>query len=123
VFRVDLETGKIVWINEDSEGEVFSTPAVDDDTVVFASDDGGVYALERDTGALRWKFMTDGMPTSAVIAGDVVVFGSDGTLYLLRRDTGEVRWSFEVSDEISSPAIIGEMIVVGGDDGTVTAFR
>lgn len=122
LIHANAKTGEILWINEDSEDEIFTTPAVDEDSVVYGSFDGGVYALDRETGEQRWKFETDGIPTSPVIAGGSVAVGSDGTLYLLSLKTGEELWSYEVSDEISSPAIIGGMIVVGSADGTVTAF-
>lgn len=122
LIHANLRTGKIVWINEDSDFEVFTTPAVNRDWVVFGSEDGSVYALERETGKQQWKFETDGWPTSPVIAAGKVVVGFDGTLYLLHLKTGEELWSYEVSDEITSPAIIGGMIVVGSEDGTVTAF-
>ena len=122
LIHANWRTGEIVWLNQDSEGEIFSTPAVNRDWVVFASDDGSVYALDRVTGIQKWRYETNGWPTSPVIAGDKVVFSSDGVLYLLRLETGEELWTYEVSDEISSPAIIDGMIVVGSEDGTVTAF-
>lgn len=122
VIHANAATGEIVWINEDSYDEVLTTPAVSRDFVVFGSYDGIVYALDRETGIQKWKFETDGIPTSPVIAGDKVVIGIDGVLYLLQLDSGEELWSYEVSDEITSPAIINGMIVVGSEDGTVTAF-
>jgi outer membrane protein assembly factor BamB len=122
VFRANVDTGKVVWANEDSLSEVFTTPAVDGEWVVFGSYDGSVYGLDEKLGEQQWKFETDGMPYSPVIAGDKVVFSSDGMIYLLKLQTGEQLWSFEVSDEITSPAIISDMIVVGSEDGTVTAF-
>jgi outer membrane protein assembly factor BamB len=122
VFYANAIQGELGWKNQDSEDEVFTTPAVRDNWVVYGSLDGGVYGLDRKTGEQRWRFETDGAPTSAVIAGDKVVVGADGTVYLLRLDSGEKLWSYEVSDEITSPAIVGDLFVVGGDDGSVTAF-
>jgi len=122
VFNVDTKTGSVVWINEDSQDEVLTTPAVNRDWVVFGSFDDYVYGLDRATGMMKWKFNTDGYATSPVIAQDKVIVGSDGTLYLLRLESGELLWSYEVSDEITSPAIINGMIVAGSEDGVVTAF-
>jgi serine/threonine-protein kinase len=123
LIHANIETGEIVWLNSDSEYEVYTTPAVSEDWVVFASDEGIVHGLDRDTGVQQWKYDTDGgLPYSVVIAGDKVVFPADGVVYLLRLETGELLWSQEVSDEITSPAIINGMVVVGSDDGTVTAF-
>ena len=122
LIHANSETGEIVWINEDSEDEVLTTPAVSGDWVVFSSYDGLVYGLDRRTGQKKWSFDTEGWPTSPVIAADKVVLSADGVLYLLRLDTGEKIWSYEVSDEATSPAIIRGMIVVGSEDGTITAF-
>ena len=74
------------------------------------------------TGELKWKYETDGFPTSAVIAGERAYIGIDGVLHVLSLADGTSLWSYEVSDEIASPALIGDMVVVGGTDGTVTAF-
>lgn len=122
LFHVSMSAGEILWINEDSEDEIFTTPALTDAMVVFGSYDGNVYALDRLTGVLSWKYVTDGFPTSAVIATDKAFLGVDGVLQALRLTDGEVLWSYEVSDEIASPAIINGSIVVGSEDGTVTAF-
>jgi len=121
-FHVDIKTGEIIWINEDSEDEIFTTPAVSGDLVIFGSLDGSFYAIDRGAGELRWKFETSGIPVSPVIAGDKVLAGSDGTLYILQISTGKAVWSYEISDEITSPAVINNTIIVGSDDGTVAAY-
>ena len=122
VCAVDVETGKIVWTNRDSKREAFTTPAVDDRTVVFGSDDKHVYGLERKTGKKIWSFDADDIPSSPVIAGDRVVVSAGGSLYLLRLKDGRKVWSADVSDYLTSPAVVGGMIIVGADDGTITLF-
>lgn len=122
LFNIDLERGEILWANQDSEDEIFETPAVNKEYVVFSSYDGFLYALDRETGTKIWSFDTEGLPTSPVIAGEKVVVTADGILSLLNLSDGEVTWSYEISDEVSSPAIINEMIVVGSEDGIVSAY-
>jgi outer membrane protein assembly factor BamB len=122
VLQADLRTGGVLWVNEDAEDEVFTTPAVSGDSVVFASSDGYIYALNRETGDRRWTFDTNGTPASPVIAGDKVVVTSDGVLHVVRLENGAPVWSHEVSDVITGPAVVGRMIIVGSEDGTVTAF-
>jgi outer membrane protein assembly factor BamB len=118
----DLEKGDIVWSSDESVEQTFSTPAVLDKLVVYASDNGYVYAVDRADGKLAWKFDTVGMPYSPAVAGDKVVASADGKLFLLKLDDGTKIWSKEISDEITGPAIINGMIVIGADDGTVSAF-
>lgn len=122
LIHADTASGKMVWVNEDSQDEVFTTPAVSDDAVVFSSSDGNVFAIDRATGEQKWVFETEGSPTSPVIARDKVVFSVEGTLHVLRLDDGSTLWSYDISDETSSPAVFSNMIVVGADEGTVTAF-
>jgi len=118
----DAEAGDIVWSSDEAEDQTFSTPAVTEETVVYSSDDGFVYAVGRQEGNLIWKFDTLGSPSSPVVAMDKVVVSADGVLYLLSLADGRKLWSKEVSDEITSPAMVGGMVVVGADDGTVSAF-
>ena len=122
VMQVDVKEGKILWTNDQSESEVYSTPAVNDQWVVAASDDGNLYGMDRVDGKGKWKFDTKGSPTSAVIAGDKVVVSADGELFLLRLADGSKLWSLKISDEITAPAVTGDMILVGSEDGTVVAL-
>lgn len=118
----DLEKGDIVWSSDESRDETFSTPAVTSNKVVYSSDNGFVYAVNRKDGALLWKYNTEGLPTSPVVAHDKVVVSVDGALILLRLNDGRNVWTKEVSDEITSPAMTSGMVVVGADDGTMSAF-
>ena len=118
----DLEAGDMVWSSDESEEQTFSTPAVTVKSVLYSSDNGFVYAVNREDGSLQWKFDTGGLPSSPVVAKDKVVVSADGVLYLLKLADGPKLWSKEVSDEITSPAMIGDRVVVGADDGTVSAL-
>ena len=119
----DLEKGSIVWSSDESEDQTFMTPAVTDRLVIYASDDGRVYAVNKKDGALIWSFDTGGMPYSPVVAKDRVVVAADGVLFLLNLEDGKKVWSKEISDDIPSAALIGKLLVVGADDETVSAYR
>jgi outer membrane protein assembly factor BamB len=120
--HANAATGEIIWTNSDCEGEAHTTPAVDEEHVVFGANDGMLYTLERKTGKLLWKKELDDTPASAVIARDKVIVTADGKLYLLRLSDGGIIATYPVSDELTSPCIAGNLVVVGGDDGLVTAF-
>jgi outer membrane protein assembly factor BamB len=122
VLQADLDTGAVVWSTQLTDAEIFTTPAVDAKWVVLGAEDGFFYALDRTSGAVRWKFETQGTPVSPVIAEDTVVAASDGTLYLLALADGAELWSDEVSDLITAPAVVDGRVIVGCDDGTVAAF-
>ena len=123
VLRAATSTGAIVWRNTDCAAEVFTTPAVNDQRIIFGCAGGDIHALKRESGEPVWTVQTGGAATSPVIAGDKVVAGSRGTLLVLRLDDGQKLWSHDVSDEITAPAVAGGLVIVGCDDGTVAAFR
>jgi outer membrane protein assembly factor BamB len=122
LIHANLATGEIVWTNKDCQAEVFTTPAVSADKVIYGGMDDIVYAVDRATGTNVWKFDAKGMPGSAVIVGDKVVVTANGVLYMLALADGKQLWSYEVSDEITPPSIINGMILVGGKDGSLSAF-
>jgi len=121
-FSVDTSGAKILWANEDSKREAFTTPAVTEKLVLFGSEDGKLYALKRDTGAKVWEVDSKEAPKSPVVAGNRVAVTFGGELVLLDLETGKKIWSEKVGDEITSPSIVGGMILVGSDDGTVSAY-
>lgn len=121
-YSVNVRTGGVAWTNQDCSSEVFTTPAVAAETVVFGAEDGGVYALDRATGRTKWKHESGGTPTSAVIADGTVLVSVDGRLQALELESGAPTWNHEVSDHIASPAIIDGKVIIGSEDGTVLAL-
>jgi outer membrane protein assembly factor BamB len=123
VVGVDLAESKVLWTNEDGQGEAFTTPAVTADRVLFAAGDGNVYALDRATGKKTWLYETGGTMVGApVVADEKVVVCADGKIHLVRLKDGTRISTFEVSDTITSPAVVGGLVVVGSDAGHVIAF-
>ena len=121
--HINAQTGEKIWINKDCEGESFSTPAINDEYVVYGPNDSVLYALDRKTGALKWKQKLDDTPNSAVIARDKVIVTAAGDLHMLRLADGSKVWSQQVSDFITAPSIAGALVLVGSEDGSLTAFR
>jgi len=124
LIRIDVPGQKEVWSNAEAEGtELFTTPAIREQRVVFAANNGYVYCVEAGTGKTIWKHETGGSDAgSPVIAQNKVVASAGGKLFVLTLDSGTLIWSHEVSDEISGPAVAHGMIVVGTGDGRVVAF-
>lgn len=122
VIQADTGTGQTAWVNTDNKSEILTSPAITSEWVVIAGDDGVVYGLDRSTGKLRWKFETEGTPSSPVIASDKVLVAADGKLFLLKLTDGACLWSLEISDEVTSPAIADGMVLVGSSDGTLVAL-
>jgi len=120
---IDFKTGESPWESEESEGELFTTPAVTEELVVYSGGDGNVHAVKRDGGAKLWTYESGGMVAlSPVIAGEHVAVAIDGVLHLVSLKKGRKEWSFQVSDHVTSPTVTAGMLIVGTDDGYVLAF-
>ena len=110
-----------------------SSPAVANGKVFFGSGDGGIYAVDAQTGVLQWKFSTnDVVHASPAIVGNTVYIGSwDSYLYAIDADTGAVKWSFKTGEDPtihnqvgfqSSPTVVDGTIYVGCRDAHVYAI-
>jgi outer membrane protein assembly factor BamB len=102
------------------QGEVTSSPVLFDGRVVFGCRDGNLYALERDTGTLLWKFAaTAGIGASAVVRGErVVVADYNGRVYAVEGRTGKEIWSRGLPMKVvSTPEMLANRLLVGCFDG------
>ncbi|MBL8263872.1 MAG: outer membrane protein assembly factor BamB [Xanthomonadaceae bacterium] len=100
-------------------------PVVADGRVYAAAIEGGVRALDLQTGALVWQYKTDLELSGGPGAGEglVVVGTLDGEVIALDSATGTERWKAKVvSEVIAAPAISQGAVVVRSNDGRVTAF-
>jgi len=79
-------------------------PVVLGDTIYFGSADGNFYALDVESGYMRWVFKSGAEINSIPYVDEShVYFGSkDGKLYALSRETGDEIWSFPVYSQINS---------------------
>jgi outer membrane protein assembly factor BamB len=139
---------KIKWKFK-TGGAVRSSPAVAGGVAYFGSNDGYLYAVSVETGALKWRFKTGSRVASspAVQAGAVLFESYDGNLYALDAVSGAVRWKFKTAGErrfaadgihgaapsgetmpdpfdfyLSSPAVSGGKVYFGSGDGHVYAL-
>ena len=98
---------ELAWVFgfEDSESP-HSYPLITEDTVYIGSDAGILYALERETGCLRWRFQADGDIRTAIVHGRVehnavthtlLFFGTfEGSVYALNALSGDQVWQKEM---------------------------
>jgi len=133
-----------VWIYK-TGAAIWGTPAISDGTVYFGSDDHNLYAVEAQTGLLKWKFATQGLVRSrpAIIAGLVYFTSDDGFLYAVDAQRGQRRWRMDIGNFSeskkrenpgtspdptgfdylqSSPIGVDGWVCVGSADGNVYAL-
>ncbi len=97
-------------------GEIWATPLVDNDLVIFGSFDKKVYALDANTGVKKWDFPTGATVVSTAIAqgGTVYVGSLDSTLYALNESTGIEVWRFKADHWLwARPVYLNGVVYVG----------
>jgi outer membrane protein assembly factor BamB len=110
-----------------------SSPVVAGGTVFFGSGDGHLYAVDADSGALRWKFATmDVVHASPAYAKGVVYVGSwDSRFYAVDAATGAEKWRFQAGEDPvthnqvgfqGSAAIVDGVVYVGCRDSNLYAL-
>jgi len=117
----------------DSWDLYLSSPAVWNGRVYFGSGDGGVYAVDAQSGQLAWKFSTsDVVHASPTVVNGVVFIGSwDSFFYALDADTGQEKWRYKAGEDSfihnqqgfqSSAAVVDGVVYTGCRDGHVYAL-
>lgn len=100
-------------------------PAVSGARVFAAAVEGGVVALDLETGRQVWHHDSD-LPLSGgpgVGDGLVAVGSLEGDVVALDAETGALRWTAEVGNEILAAPVIGQgVVLVRSIDGRLTAF-
>jgi len=99
---------------------ITSRPYVQDDVMYFGSWDTFVYAVNAETGNLKWKFETGwGVETTPIVDDGLVFVGShDNNFYALHGNNGTMCWAFTCKSGIhSSPAVSDNYVIFGSDDG------
>ena len=141
-FRaLNKKTGTLAWAYDTKQdggpARFHGDPVVTPELVVVGSDrvrsEGGgyIYAFERTTGKLRWKYSAgDGVVTDIVQdASSIFAVTWADELVSLDLVTGRERWKFSsgvVNDDLlvnSSPALAAGRVFFGGMNGTVYALE
>jgi outer membrane protein assembly factor BamB len=86
---------------------------------------GAMYAINADTGALVWKYATDGFNAAppAVVNGTVYFGSSDGYVHALDAKTGALRWKRSVNGTVyAGVAVKNNTVYAGSTNGYVYAI-
>jgi outer membrane protein assembly factor BamB len=136
-YAFDKRTGKVQWsydIHQDGNQTSFhGNPFVTDQHVLIGTDKscapdgvGHVYAFDRTTGKVHWKYRTAGTPTDIVRIGSTIYAASfTDELIALNLDDGAFRWKFATGAHNqdctlpASPVVVGRRIFYLGLNGTV----
>lgn len=119
-----LPTFQEIFYDVPLSGSIVSFSEYHNGIVYFSSMDTHVYAVDAQTGEMKWKFKT-GMPlmSTPLVHRNRIYFGSnDEYFYCLDLD-GRLLWKKHTGDIIvSSPIGIGDKIIIGNGKGYVFCF-
>lgn len=131
LIAFDMKKGKALW--KKGIADISSSPVLCGDKLLVGSGSGILWALDRETGDVIWRFKTSGsiISTPACLAspddnpgGAMIYFGStNGRLYALESDSGKVIWEFDAGAGIyTSPAIKNGKVFFGSSKGDMFAL-
>lgn len=104
ISRSDVARLSLKWaFAYPSEGRLRAQPVVTEDTVYTAGPAGGLYALDVDSGCIRWERQLEVAVRSPLVLGAsevgerLVFFGDEtGVVHAVDAISGESRWSREM---------------------------
>jgi outer membrane protein assembly factor BamB len=119
LYALKAADGKLVW-SYLTGGEVASSPAIANGTVIFGSYDGKLYALDAQVGALKWSYATgDKLVSSPAVANGAVYVGSyDHMVYAF----GSALNRPNSSNSVPMVWIVAAVVIVIGALITAIAF-
>ena len=125
LYAYNALTGEnLHWSPFRTDGKVWSTPVLRNGVAYFGSQDGAVYAVSLETGALVWRFDTGGAVVAApLVHKNLLIVGSfDRKLYALGLNDGQPRWQIEAENWWwATPVSSGRAIYAPSMDGNVYA--
>ena len=97
--------------------------------VVYMCAGRRLYAINSETGSLKWRFpeeetLSAVVKSSPLVGPDLVYFGGgDGKLYAVTKDTGTLAWNFTTKGIMnSSPVLMDDVVYVGSSDDHLYAL-
>ncbi|MBA3357762.1 MAG: PQQ-like beta-propeller repeat protein [Pyrinomonadaceae bacterium] len=136
-YAINKATGQVQWsydIRKDGKQQSFhGDPLVTNELILIGTDYscapdgvGHVYAFERDSGTVRWKYRSTSVPTDIVQLNSSVYFGSFQDKWSsVDLHKGGLNWSFATGalnkdcDAIKAPVANANRLFIVGLDGLI----
>src|SRR5688572_22009183 len=136
-YAINKTTGQLQWsydIRRDGNQQSFhGDPLVTNDLILIGTDKscvpdgiGHVYAFERDSGKVRWKYRSTSVPTDIVQLNSNVSFGSfQDNWSSVNLNTGDLNWRFSTGainkdcDPPKAPVADNNRLYIAGLDGII----
>lgn len=131
IYEIQLEKGKIsrskkIVSASSGNGAMLSTPALDNESLYYLSDDQNLYSIDRKTGSTNWKFLLKGTTaeSSPLVCNDkIIVCTKSGIISIHDSSTGQQLWEYDTGEQIvGSPAVINKHFLILTAKGTLFCF-
>ena len=131
VYEIVIDAGKIarqqkIVEAKDDEGTFVSVPALSDEILYIISDDRNLYAINRNDGSIRWKYLQKGNSgeSSPLVCGNKIISCTkSGIVSILNASNGDLLWEYDTGEQITaSPAVIKGRFYILTVKGTLFCF-
>lgn len=99
-------------------------------TAIYQSLGGRIYAIDEETGNLRWRFpaldpMQGVFRTAPVFVSGTLVAACDNKLIVgIDPDSGQLKWTYPTSAAVfGQPVVVGKYVVAAQSDNTILALN
>ena len=111
-------------------GIIENKGVVSENTFYITSRGGYLYALDVESGDLRWQVRSErgaDFTTSPLILRDLIILGtSDGYLYTISANSRRKVWEYKICETVTTPLVVssdGSIIYLGGSDKNAYAVE
>jgi outer membrane protein assembly factor BamB len=113
IVAIDLATRSVKWSLEGGSG-VYDTPAIADGTLFVGSNFDYLYAIDAQSGALKWKFKAGAQ--APVVRDGIVYFGDSDNVYAVDAKNGILKWKQKNSGGIATMIAVSKSAIFYGGD-------
>ncbi len=125
-YAIDAETGTEVWRFNGSRKWYWGGAVATESAILAPCLDGNLYALDIETGELKWTLETQGpiIGSPAVLSNWIAVASLDGKVRLVRPQDGGDENVCNIGVQLKNSLVTHEdVIYLAGDDHTIRALR
>jgi len=122
VYAINAQNGEVRWHFESDAYTIISGPLVVADHLLYVGTSGSVdhpeksrcYALDTETGTLRWQHPMGNGYVGAVIDNESIYVSSrDQHLYALEKHNGSLRWKYQFAyPTYHTATIVGTVVYI-----------
>ena len=131
LFGLRRRTGRVQH-RISTDGEILSSPAMDDRNVYVGTKDGDFYAIDARSGRTTWK-VNLGLPvlsTPTIVQNTILVGTTKGLVLALSADDGKTLWQYRIewlskggNHVAASPTVSRGSLYIVGDNGALYGFK